>query len=82
MYTFGGGEGGVSGLHVTCLFVELPLVKGVEVYILPGMRPPGAPFRDVVREVSLSLSSVNSVFFVAASLDVSEISSNLEKQLC
>ena len=30
VYTFGGGEGGVSGLQVTCLF-EDPLDKGVEV---------------------------------------------------
>ncbi len=42
--------------------------------MLPGITPPGAPFKGVVREVSLSLSSVRSVFFVAASLDVSEMS--------
>lgn len=49
--------------------------------MLPGMTPPGAPFSGVVREVSLSLSSVNSVFFVAASLDVSEMSAKLKTQI-
>lgn len=42
--------------------------------MFPERAPVGAPFSGVVREVSLSLSSVNSVFFVAASLEVKEMS--------
>ena len=49
--------------------------------MLPGITPPGVPFSGVVSEVSLSLSSVNSVFLVAASLEVSEMSAEKEGRL-
>ena len=44
--------------------------------MLPVITPAGAPFNGVVSEVNFSLSSVSSVFLVAASLEVSEMSAN------